>query len=376
VTVRILAVLHSSDIGGTEVCYSRLLEVLARRDDVEIVGLYPPGPMVEQWEKVTPWAPYRAGSLTLRFDARSYVNWWRAGRKYSDDIVEAARKWRPDAIVSLTSVLTAPAGVASRLGIPCVAYVREYMEPALTRRLLWRFFGRKADEIIAVSSPLARALEPYAPGRVHMVHDGVPIPPMPVRDEEAPRIVAFFGGFDPLKGADILVEALPRVHRDHPDVRFVFYGHPWPVQEGFVERFSERARELGVPVEFVRTREFEEGQSTASVVVCPSRLEGLGVVALECMARGVPVVASDVGGLPDVVVDGETGRLVPPENPERLGAAISEMLSDEPARRRMGLAARERAERLFGIEASAQGLLDAVQAAIDRHAADGRSARS
>ena len=372
--MRILAVLHSSDVGGTEVCYGRLLEVLAKRDDVEVFGMYPPGPKVAEWEKLAPWAPYRAGALGLRCGPKCLARWWFSGLRHSRDIVHVVEEWKPDAIVSLTSVLTAPASVAHRLGVPCVAYVREYVEPERMRRRLWRRLGRTADELIAVSEPLARSLEGSAPGRVHMVHDGVPVPPLPAYDESAPRVVAFFGGYDPLKGVDLFIEALPRVHADFPDVRFASYGQPGPSQEPLLSSLGDRARELGVTVDFVRTRSFEDGQSGASVVVVPSRLEGLGVVALECMARGVPVVASRVGGLPDVVVDGETGRLVPTEDPVALGAAISGLLSDEVERRRQGSAARARVERLFGIEASAQGLLDVVQAAIDRRA-DMRIAR-
>jgi glycosyltransferase involved in cell wall biosynthesis len=80
----------------------------------------------------------------------------------------------------------------------------------------------------------------------------------------------------------------------------------------------------------------------ASVVVCPSRRDGLPVVCAEAMAHGRPVVASAVGGLPDMVRDGETGLLVPPRDPAALRAAIDSLLADAELRRRLGRAARER----------------------------------
>jgi glycosyltransferase involved in cell wall biosynthesis len=80
----------------------------------------------------------------------------------------------------------------------------------------------------------------------------------------------------------------------------------------------------------------------AAVVACPSRREGFGVACLEAMAAGRPVVASSVGGLRDLVVDGETGLLVPPGDVAALRAALEQLLGDAGLRARLGGAARER----------------------------------
>jgi glycosyltransferase involved in cell wall biosynthesis len=81
----------------------------------------------------------------------------------------------------------------------------------------------------------------------------------------------------------------------------------------------------------------------AAVVACPSHREGYGVVCAEAMAHGRPVVASAVGGLRDLVVDGETGLLVPPGDVAALRGALERLLGDGALRARMGRAARERA---------------------------------
>src|SRR5206468_6829006 len=83
----------------------------------------------------------------------------------------------------------------------------------------------------------------------------------------------------------------------------------------------------------------------AAVVACPSRREGFGVVCAEAMAHGRPVVATAVGGLRDLVVDGETGLLVGPRDPAALRAARDRLLADRGLRRRVGAAGRERAQR-------------------------------
>src|SRR3989440_148862 len=98
---------------------------------------------------------------------------------------------------------------------------------------------------------------------------------------------------------------------------------------------------------FVPRDELERLYAEAAVVACPSRREGFGVTCLEAMAYGKPVVAGDVGGLRDLVVDGETGLLVPPRDPAALRAALGSLLGDRDRRLRLGAAARERARKHF-----------------------------
>jgi glycosyltransferase involved in cell wall biosynthesis len=88
----------------------------------------------------------------------------------------------------------------------------------------------------------------------------------------------------------------------------------------------------------------------AAVVACPSHREGFGVACAEAMAHGRPVVASAVGGLRDLVVDGETGLFVPPGDVPALRAALERLLADSELRRRLGTAARARAREHFSWE--------------------------
>jgi len=85
----------------------------------------------------------------------------------------------------------------------------------------------------------------------------------------------------------------------------------------------------------------------AAVVACPSHREGFGVACLEAMAHGRPVVATPVGGLRDLVVDGETGIVVPRRDPQALRDALERLLADRDLRRQLGAAGRERAREHF-----------------------------
>ena len=102
----------------------------------------------------------------------------------------------------------------------------------------------------------------------------------------------------------------------------------------------------------------------AAVVACPSQREGFGVVCAEAMAYGRPVVASAVGGLLDLVVDGETGLLVPPRDVSALRSALERLLGDAELRRRLGTAARQRIQEHFAWPAVTDATIAAYEEAL------------
>jgi len=93
----------------------------------------------------------------------------------------------------------------------------------------------------------------------------------------------------------------------------------------------------------------EELLRGADLFVLPSRREGLPMAILEAMASGVPIVATRVGGVPEIIEDGEDGVLVPPEDPGALAAALGGLLDHPDRRAAMGIAARRKAEREFSL---------------------------
>ena len=105
--------------------------------------------------------------------------------------------------------------------------------------------------------------------------------------------------------------------------------------------------------------------SHASVFACPSVYEPFGIINLEAMACEIPVVASAVGGIPEVVVDGETGFLVPPANPDELASAINRILDSDELGRELGKAGRLRVERYFSWEAIAEQTRDMYLEMLD-----------
>jgi len=167
------------------------------------------------------------------------------------------------------------------------------------------------------------------------------MPPVPLPKEP---VVLFAGALERVKGIDLLIEAWPGVRALEADARLVVCG------DGSLERaMRERAGALGVgdAVSFLgsRTRaEVAGAMDAAMVVAVPSRSEGLGRVGLEAFGRGRPVVASNVGGLPELIGDGSTGLLVPPEDPESLARALAGLIGDRKRAHRMGDEARRVAQ--------------------------------
>lgn len=165
--------------------------------------------------------------------------------------------------------------------------------------------------------------------------------------EEA-AIVGAVTRFYPSKGIEHLVRAFADVLRQFPSTRLMLLG-----QGPQEERLRALARELGIAdgVLFAGfQREAHAFVAAFDVAVTPSIEEGFGLVALEAQALGVPVVASRVGGLPDIVLDERTGLLVEPADAAALAAAIARLLADAALRRRMGEAAMREAQR-FSLDA-------------------------
>ena len=157
------------------------------------------------------------------------------------------------------------------------------------------------------------------------------------------------------KGHDVLLACLPELVQRHPELRVVCFG------DGPLKRHLRRrtaALGLGRHVLFTGfRRDLPALLPGVDVLVHPARREGLGVALLEAMSSSVPIVASAVGGIVDVVESGVEGLLVPPDNPAELGAALERLIGDTCLRKHMGMAGRVRVRRDFSVELMAERYL-------------------
>ena len=154
--------------------------------------------------------------------------------------------------------------------------------------------------------------------------------------------IGFVARLVEVKGVLDLLEAVALVVTRFPRARLVLVGDG-PLREAVLERIQTLG--LTSHVELLgRLEDPAPALRGFDLFVLPSHNEGMGRAAVEAMAAGLPVVATCVGGLPDVVVDGETGLLVPPHDPQALAEALTRLLEDPDLRGRMGLAGQIRAE--------------------------------
>ena len=260
---------------------------------------------------------------------------------------------------------------ARRVGIPIVAVSRGWTWENLKVRAyeaLDRVNLRFVDHVVAVSDGQgARVRNAGVPStRMSVIRNAArlnafakPDPAFRERlrvfssaDSPLSPVVLAAGRLSPEKGFDVLLEAVPSILRSHPDAQFVLFG------EG-AERAKLEARvaELGLTGRFAMpgfTAELDRFLPWADVVVLPSYTEGLPNIALEASAAGVPIVATAVGGTPEVVKDGETGLLVPSGRPIAVAEALNRLLDSCELRRSMGDAGRRRMRDLFTFEAQAE----------------------
>ena len=217
-----------------------------------------------------------------------------------------------------------------------------------------------AAAVIAVSQGMAadiRAAYPQVPAdRIHVIHNGIdarqyqPDPGREVLDrfgiDPARPSVVFVGRVTRQKGLPVLLRAAEWID---PSAQLVLCAGQADTAElqaevtGLVEHLrATRSGVIWLPGMLAKP-EVIQILSHATVFACPSDYEPLGIVNLEAMACGCAVVASAVGGIPEVVADGKTGLLVPPGNPEALATAINTLIADPDQATQFGSRGRERA---------------------------------
>jgi glycosyltransferase involved in cell wall biosynthesis len=207
-----------------------------------------------------------------------------------------------------------------------------------------RYALRRADHVTATGARLAEATLRYVPpGKpVTVIPYGVDLEqfrPQP-RQPDSDVIVGSVGRLSPEKGLKYLLQALAHIGADQPRVRLILAGDGPERQR--LERLAARLR-LDDRVEFLGDLPHEQVPQVLArldIFAMPSTYEGFGVAAIEAAAMEVPVVASNVYGIPDVVDDGVTGLLVPPKDVSALAQALRSLITDEERRRQMGRAAR------------------------------------
>ena len=315
-------------------------------------------------------AVHRLPMPRLRRSPRFLADWLAGARS----IARLARETNAALLVANTVRAAFYAAPAARMArVPFVWHMRDFWLSESRPRHLWadrvgkRLLCATATRVIANSRATAAHLP--CSGKVSVVHNGIEVERYDPKIDGTPfrrrysipinaPLVGTVGRLRPWKGQDRFLRVLARVRETVPEAwGVVVGGTPFGVEDDYPERLRHLAADLGLDGHVVFTGHLKDVRpplAAMDIFVHPGDPEPFGLVVVEAMAMGKPVVAFAHGALPEIVVDGETGRLVEPGDEEALAGAIAAILEEPDLRLEMGQVGRRRAIRNFDIQRTAE----------------------
>lgn len=350
-------------VGGAEVAMERLATGLLRNGHEVVLALGNNGEAATRFRK----AGLRCVHLSMPFtDKWTWPRyWWRRTQFCSFLSEERVEILHCNDLPSFQL----PGDAAGRLGITKICHHRYVFEgPAIS----W-FTKPGADCHIFVSHALRNDLQTAWPALqgepCEVVHDGLEIPEevgasarnnfrMKMSLPAEKTIVLFAGQIIPRKGVQDLLRGWSLLSEQVQTVaQLTIIGDDLAGQGAYLNEMRQLADKLNIAADF---RGFQKDVnpwlSVAEVVVVPSHVEPLGNATLEAMAHGCPVIGCSVGGIPEMIVERQTGLLVPPQSPESLAEALKELIVDRHLRETMGRNARQRSKECFSLEAHVRSI--------------------
>ncbi len=359
---RILYIHGISKIGGAEKDLLNLLEHIDRQQWDPIVVCPPDGPLLERVEQLkVPVYPTKLPSWRKLKDLLDipFVVW---------SLMKIIREHRID-LVHVNDYWWGPiADIACKLTkLPCVVHIRQEIEP----RRVKQYRLRGPEKLIAVSRRIRHvALETGVdPSRIAVVYSGLDTV-RPINPSEDKRVRSQYGitpnqlvigtvaNLFPRKGYEYLIQALAEINQRKPGIHCLIVGEG---DEIYRSRLLDMVQKNGLEkvVTFAGFQQDVPSYIAAmDVFVLPSVMEGFGIVLLEAMAMGKPIIATTVGGIPEIVEDQTTGILVPPKDSSAIAQKIIYLLENPSVREKLGQAGRARVLERFSVQRMASQLQD------------------
>jgi len=353
--IKVLFLITELNVGGAEMVVAKITAHLNEdRFHCSVCSLLPDGRLAEVLQE----QGIKTLSLNVKekFDVRGLFRLLRLLREEKTDILHTH--------LFHANLLGRIAGRMA--GVPVIISHQHGVERSRSkvRSLLDRLTSRYADVVISTCEVVKQTLikrDKIPPDKIRTIYKGVEITNAEVKSSSARRnlgitsdvpVVGIVANLRSMKGHDTFLKAARMILNDVENARFLIVGGG-PL-EG---KLKALAFKLGVSPQTIFTGFRDDVPSllaTMDVFVLPSLWEGVPIAILEAMAMAKPVVATEVGGIPEIVVNGETGILVPPQNPKLLAEAIIALLQNRERAEAMGRAGRERVERCFTVERMVQ----------------------
>jgi len=373
--MKILFVAHDGDLGGATTPIVETIDALEDRGFAFAALVPQPGTLSAALDRRgVAWQALPLPHWTSTKGRRRFRNMW-ANWRAIPAVVNAIRAVAPDLVVSNSATLGIGGAAAAAAAIRHVWWLQEFVweDHRLAFDFGWRFTGWLMDQrcVLALvpSKAIAAKWAPYiGPGKqVHIDYHIGQSPPCtaPPFKPAGGFHAVLAGSLNPQKGQMDAIDALGRLHTS--DVHLHLYGTGG---RGYAGKLQARAETLGL-ADRVHFHGHVDGVAArlqqANAILVTSRCEGLGRVTIEAMRSGVPIVASDAGGIPELIEHGRTGMLYPPGNSAALAEAIEHLIASPLYAAGLGAAAKIWASQRYG---QAQ-FADAIEAAFKRAAATG-----
>lgn len=347
--------------GGTERQAIHLINGLSPDFEVHVICTREPGVWATQvacevmaLKIKSGWDPRQSGMLSRRFRAR-----------------------RPDIVQTYLSGFDVAVNVAARrAGVPVIVSSRRERATWKKRRHVWlqRRANRYVDAIVANSRAVAEyaaAQEEETLERYTVIYNGVEAPPAGSSNARSELVlpgtapvVGMVANFSADKDHALFVDMAERIRACRADAHFVLVGEG-PLRESVQRAVVQRG--LGDAFRFVLTcKDATPLYSAFDVAVLTSKTEGLPNVVLEAMAAGRPVVATNVGGVPEVIAHGETGMLVSTRNPEDFAEAVLKLLENRNEAVQLGANAAAHVRDRFSVDAMVRAHRDLYLGLLER----------
>jgi len=359
---KLLEISSAMHMGGGEIHFINLLAGLAG-DQCDVYAAVRPGsPLIPKLREIP--VPVYTLSLRNTLDFFSALNLRRLSDRLEADILHAhvARDYL---------IAAAACGKRRRLVL-----TRHLLLP-MRRSVLHRACFRRVDRFIAVSQGVKQELvrhEAIDPERVVVIPNGVPVERFQAGSKieglrerlgipRNARAVGIVGQISPHKGHEDLVEAAARLSPQYPETVFLVVG----VESGdglFVSKLRSQINKKGLEKKFFFAGFVEDVPSVMGlmdILAAPSWEEPFGLVILEAMAAGIPVVATDMGGPREILENGVSGLLVAPRAPWELAEAIASILTNPELGARLSRNGRERVERHYNLELQVRRTTDVLK---------------
>lgn len=358
----VVVVLTSFDIGGTERQMVELVRRLdARHFRVHVACFHKRGSLLSKMPPDIPIDVFPLGGFGRPAAARQLLRFARWCRSLDAKLVHTCDLYANVFGLTGGAMARVPVRIGSR---------REVVTGDKTRAQLaaQAFAYRTAHGLVANSRAARDQLtkEGIAPERITLIPNGVDLTAfLPPRDRHIIRKIAMVANLRAEKGHDALIDAAPAILAREPEAEF-FIGGDGPLRDALIERaeargVARRFRFLG------QCNDVPALLSTSDLFVLPSRSEAFPNAVIEAMAAGLPVVATNVGGIPELITSGVSGVLIPPGDAAALARSVLELMDRPGFASSLGQSARTRIEQEFSFDRMVAGFEGLYDSQIERH---------